>query len=118
MAHFQSVLDTDTRFSVDVVSRQIRNASSKKTILIQHDHNSERFTFELPRYIEGHDMSLCNKAEARYLNISSGKCAGNARETLISIFRAPRACAARQDPAAPGEVGLRRVTGRKKLQFC
>ena len=38
---------------------------------MQFDHNSEVFTFELPRYIEGHDMMQCNRVEVHYLNIDS-----------------------------------------------
>ena len=38
---------------------------------MQNDHNSERFTFEIPRYIEGHDMSLCNVVEVHYINVDS-----------------------------------------------
>lgn len=38
---------------------------------MQFDHNSEVFTFELPRYIEGHDMMECNRVEVHYLNIDS-----------------------------------------------
>lgn len=71
MAHIHSVKDTDTRFVIDPITRTIRNLTSRKTTLIQHDHNSERITFELPRYIEGHDMSICNKVEVHYLNIDA-----------------------------------------------
>ena len=73
MSHFHILYDTDTHFTINPVTRMIKNDSSKKTTIIQHDHNSERFTFELPRYIEGHDMSLCNKVEVHYLNISNDK---------------------------------------------
>jgi lysophospholipase L1-like esterase len=69
MAHKHPVYDTDTHFSINANTRQIRNDSSKKTMLMQGDHNSERFSFELPRYIEGHDMFLCNPVEVHYLNI-------------------------------------------------
>lgn len=68
MSHLHGVFDSDTRFTINPVTRQIKNESSRKTTLIQFDHNSERFTFEVPRYIEGHDMSLCNKVEVHYLN--------------------------------------------------
>lgn len=71
MAHKHSVYDSDTHFTINSVTRQIRNETSRKTTLIQGDHNSERFTFELPRFIEKHDMSLCNKVEVHYLNIDS-----------------------------------------------
>ena len=71
MEHKHSVLDSDTRFSINAITRQIRNETSRKTSLMQNDHNSERFTFELPRYIEHHDMSLCNQVEVHYLNSSA-----------------------------------------------
>ena len=73
MAHLHSVYDSDTHFSIDVITRTLKNESSKKTMVIQNDHNSERFTFELPRYIEGHDMMQCNKTEVHYLNIDTQK---------------------------------------------
>lgn len=71
MGHVHNVYDSDTRFTINPTTRAIKNESSRKTVLIQHDHNSERFTFELPRMIEGHDMSLCDKVEVHYLNIDS-----------------------------------------------
>jgi hypothetical protein len=37
---------------------------------IKGSHNSKRMTFELPRYIEDHDMSLCNKIRVHFINIS------------------------------------------------
>ena len=70
MAHDHIVSDSDNHFIIDPISRQISN-NSKKTILIKTDHNSEQFTFELPRYVEGHDMSLSNKVEVHFLNINS-----------------------------------------------
>ena len=73
MAHLHSVYDSDTHFSIDVITRTLKNESSKKTMVIQNDHNSERFTFELPRFIEGHDMMQCNKTEVHYLNIDTQK---------------------------------------------
>lgn len=71
MAHRHSVYDTDSHFSIDPITRTIRNESSKKTTLMQGDHNSERFTFEMPRMIEGHDMSVCDRVEVHFTNTSS-----------------------------------------------
>lgn len=71
MAHTHAIIDSDSRFTINPVTKQIKNESSRKTMLIQRDHNSERFSFELPRYIEGHDMQLCNSVEVHYLNIDS-----------------------------------------------
>jgi hypothetical protein len=64
-----TVHDTDTHFSIDPITRTLKNETCPKNVLIQHDHNSERFTFELPRYIEGHDMSKCDVAQVHFLNI-------------------------------------------------
>lgn len=55
-------------FLIDPVTRAI-TTSSEKLHVMQFDHNSERLTFEMPRYIEGHDMSVCNQVEAHFLNI-------------------------------------------------
>lgn len=71
MAHLHSVYDTDSHFSIDKITRAIKNESSKKVTVMQFDHNSERFTFDLPRYIEGHDMSVCNLSEVHYQNGST-----------------------------------------------
>lgn len=68
MAHLHSTYDCDMHFKIDPITRVIKNVSATKTTVIQYDHNSERFTFELPRYIEGHDMSDCNSVEVHYMN--------------------------------------------------
>jgi hypothetical protein len=73
MTHNHGVSDFDARFVINPITRQIRNESKGKITLIQNDHNSERFSFELPRLVEGHDMSLCNKVEVHYLNVSQNK---------------------------------------------
>ena len=69
MALKHSVYDSDTHFSINPISRAIKNESTTKTGLIQYDHNSERFTFEMPKIIEGHDMSQCDIVEIHYINI-------------------------------------------------
>lgn len=68
MGHNHSVHDSDTRFIINPITRQAKCESRKATV-IQFDHNSERFTFECPRLIEGHDMSVCNRVEVHYINI-------------------------------------------------
>ena len=50
MAHTHDVIDYDKHFVIDPVTRQIDNKSGK-IVLMQNDHNSERFTFEIPRYV-------------------------------------------------------------------
>lgn len=71
MAHKHSVYDSDTHFIIDGITRAVKNADATKTMLVQHDHNSERFTFEMPRYIDGHDMSTCNVVQVHYINIDN-----------------------------------------------
>ena len=70
MGHSHIVLDTDTHFTIDPLTRAIINQSDKNAVM-QYDHNSERLTFSMPRHIEGHDMSVCNKVEAHFMNIDS-----------------------------------------------
>ena len=72
MAHIHSVYDNDTHFKINPYTRVIEN-TSEKVIIMQNDHNSERFTFEIPRYIDGHDMSLCNKVQVHFNNIKADK---------------------------------------------
>lgn len=67
MAHEHNVIDADKHFKIDPATREITNESGK-LVLMQHDHNSERFTFEVPRYVDGHDMSLCNQVQVHYQN--------------------------------------------------
>jgi hypothetical protein len=71
MAHKHSVYDTDKHFVIDPITKVITNQATNKIKLMQFDHNSERFTFEIPREVEGHDMSLCNKVEIHYININA-----------------------------------------------
>lgn len=73
MAHLHNIYDSDSHFVIDKATREIKNESTKTITLIQFDHNSERFTFELPRHIDGHDMSLCNIVEVYYINIDRTK---------------------------------------------
>lgn len=70
MAHEHSVHDNDKHFKIDAVTRQIENTTGK-VVLIQYDHDSERFTFEIPKMVEGHDMSKCNVVQIHYLNIEA-----------------------------------------------
>lgn len=73
MGHQHEIIDHDKHFIIDPVTRKITPAKPEKINLVQYDHNSERYTFEIPRYVEGHDMSLCDIVQIHYLNISSDK---------------------------------------------
>ena len=72
MSHPHQIYDSDKHFAIDPITRNIINNSSKLTIM-QYDHNSERFTFEIPRVIEGHDMSLSDVVRVHFINIGSIK---------------------------------------------
>lgn len=67
-----SIYDFDTHFKIDPITRKITNESSSKSTLMQYDHNSERFTFEVPKTIEGHDVMDCTKVEIHYINLDGG----------------------------------------------
>ena len=70
MAHIHSVTDSNERFVIDPVTREITSSSAKKIVVMQYDHNSERFTFEIPK-VDGHNMAICDKVEIHYINIDA-----------------------------------------------
>lgn len=69
--HDHDVKDLDGYFIIDPDTREIHTADGSRNALMQYDHNSEIFTFELPRYIEGHDMTKCNRVRVHFTNIGS-----------------------------------------------
>lgn len=71
MTHTDIIKDADAFFEIDPITRVITNKTPDKTKVMQYDHNSERFTFSLPQYIEGHNMLNCNKIEVHYININT-----------------------------------------------
>ena len=71
MAHLHNIYDSDIHFKLDSKTRTFSNETELKLLVAQGDHNSERITFEIPRYIEQHDMLKCNRIEVHYINISS-----------------------------------------------
>ena len=75
--HEHTLVDTDNYFVIDPITRQITNMSRGELILMQRDHKSSVYTFQLPRYIDGHDMSLCNRVKCHFNNI------GNLGEELL-----------------------------------
>lgn len=81
MALIHNVIDSDVRFAIDPVTRTISNQGSNKLVLTRGDHNSERFTFEIPRYVEGHDMSLCNVVRIHFINTDS-----KTREEMADVY--------------------------------
>lgn len=68
-AHAHRVNDSDTHYVIDPITRRLSNPGSGKTVIMQYDHRSEQFTFEIPRYVDGHDMLLCNVVKVHFINI-------------------------------------------------
>ena len=84
MSHNTIKTDPDfPQFEINAVTREIKNNTPTKIKLIQYDHNSERFSFSCPRYIENHDMLECNKVEVHYINIEAGK--KNSHEDVYTV---------------------------------
>ena len=71
--HIHSVSDSDAHFVIDPDTRQITSMSPTPNVLMQNDHRSEIYTFEIPRYVEGHDMLKCNRIRLHFINVGSGK---------------------------------------------
>ena len=74
-----NIIDDDKSFGIDVGTRDVAYSGEGKIRLIQGDHNSERITFSMNRYVEQYDMSQCDKVEIHYINISSSgkeRCEG------------------------------------------
>ena len=76
-----AVNDQTLDFRINPDTRVIENLTGGKISLVNNDHNSEQFTFAIPRYIEGHDMLECNRIEVHYININSSN-----RETSIGVY--------------------------------
>ena len=71
MSHTNKIKDTETHFVIDPLSRVITNSLSVNNTIVQYDHNSERFTFEMPRYVDGHDMLESTIVRIHYRNSAS-----------------------------------------------
>lgn len=79
--HSSIIVDADPHFIIDATTRKISNPDNKKAYLVQYDHNSERFSFEIDRYIEGHDILLCNRIQVHSINTS-----GSNRSRHIGLY--------------------------------
>ena len=65
--------DKDFKFVIDTASRAITSTSTKKLTLMQYDKKSERYSFEIDREIDGHDLMDCNRVQIHFINIGSNK---------------------------------------------
>ncbi len=82
MTHENIIIDCDPCFEIDPLTRSIKNMSESKMSIIQYDHNSERFGFSMPRFVEGHDMSECSNIEVHYINVD-----GTTKEQNEGIYQ-------------------------------
>ena len=73
MEHKHQVNDLDNHFIIDGITRLVKNETETKSMLVQYDHNSERFTFKVPRHVEEHDLTLCNSVRVHYINIDKNR---------------------------------------------
>lgn len=73
MTHDHIIVNSSIHFTINPETRVITTPSNA-LVLVQGDHNSKRYAFEIPKFVEGHDMSLCNHIEIHYdNNTTSGK---------------------------------------------
>lgn len=81
MPHTHKIVDSDVHFIIDPATRAI-TSETKKLYITQYDHNSERFTFKIPRIMEGHDMMECNAILIDFNNTSTTKKDNNVGEYI------------------------------------
>lgn len=70
--HDHTISDPDSYFVIDPDTHQISNLSQSPNVLMQNDHNSEVYTFQIPRFVEGHDMLKCDRVRLHYINTAKG----------------------------------------------
>ena len=70
MTHAHPIYDTNKRFVIDA-AKNIAISDKDKPVLVQYDNYSEVITFEVERFVEGHDLSLSSKVEVHYNNIDT-----------------------------------------------
>lgn len=66
--HEHEVEAKEVTFEIDPETRTISNVTGDIVKLLQGDHQSTRFVFEMPRYVNEHDMMLCNMVYIPYIN--------------------------------------------------
>lgn len=73
VSHNHPIYDDERRFIINAATKIVSIPEKDRPILVQHDHNSEHITFECDRFVEGHDLMLCNKVEVHYNNIKDSR---------------------------------------------
>ena len=75
------IVDADEFFTINTVTRAISSESNKKLTIMQYDNKSERYSFEMDRRIDGHDLTKCNNVQIHFKNI------GSSREQYASTYK-------------------------------
>lgn len=98
MAHKHPVTDSDVRFIINPYTRDLRDTTPAAKTIMRGDHNAEIFTVEMPRIIEGHDMTLCDVVQVWFKNgqnegflpITDLQVSSEDADTLIFSWKVPR----------------------------
>ena len=68
------IVDADKHFTISTINRAITpDPEYKKLTLMQYDNKSERYSFDIDRKIDGHDLMYCNRVQIHFINIGSNK---------------------------------------------
>lgn len=65
------IVDSDHHFTINTTTRAISNGENRKLTLVQYDDKSERYTFDIDKEIDGHNLMDCDKVEIHFFNIDS-----------------------------------------------
>lgn len=80
LTHDHIIVNSSNHFTINPETRVITTPSNA-LVLVQGDHNSKRYAFEIPKFVEGHDMSLCNHIEIHYDNNNT-----NGKKTIEGVY--------------------------------
>lgn len=67
------IVDADEHFTIDPFTREINCTTNKKLTLMQFDKKSERYSFDINRIIDGHDLMDCDRVQIHFINIGSSR---------------------------------------------
>lgn len=69
MALHSTIKDTGSFFTIVPETRAVQVPSTHKVIGVVGDHLAEQLTFEIPRFIDGHDISGCARRYVAWKNV-------------------------------------------------
>lgn len=67
------IVDADEHFIINTTTRLISNSLNKKVSIMQYDNKSERYSFDIDKEIDGHDLSKCNRIQIHFINVGSNR---------------------------------------------